>query len=126
MREELLIRVERLELPTLARERLPTIDAVLARQPLGTCKKLDQPLRDAALILALFDTGVRIQELLDPRTTDLLFERGLIRVVGKGRKERFMPIGARAMQAVSAYLRRERRPATAGFRASSWALLGSS
>lgn len=119
-REELLPSnpVQRLELPTLARVRLPTVDMQLAKQLLAVCKTRGQPLRDAALILTLFDTGVRVQELVSLCLCieDLLFERGLVRVMGKGSKELFVPIGGRAMRAVSAYLRRERAPAHAGAR----------
>jgi integrase/recombinase XerD len=115
-REELLTKnpVERLELPSLARVRMPTATVDLTRLLLATSRLEGHPLRDRAIILTLFDTGVRVQELLDLATTDLLFGRGLIRVMGKGHKERFVPIGARAMQAVSAYLRRERRPSHGG------------
>ncbi|WP_420595108.1 tyrosine-type recombinase/integrase [Deinococcus sp.] len=115
-REELLAAnpVQRLELPTLARVRLPTVNVELTKRLLAVSKTQGQPLRDAAMILTLFDTGVRVQELASLRTEDLLFERGLVRVMGKGHKERFVPIGGRAMQAVSAYLRRERAAAHAG------------
>jgi len=115
-REELLTRnpAARLELPSLVRERMPTMTADTVKRLLAACKAFDQPLRDAAIILTLFDTGVRSQELLDLDTNHLLFERGLIRVMGKGSKERFVPIGARAMQAVTVYMRRERRPSHEG------------
>ena len=117
-REELLARnpAARLELPSLVKERLPTMTAAHVKTLLTTCKTFDQPLRDAAVILTLFDTGVRSQELLDLDTDHLLFERGLIRVMGKGSKERFVPIGAKAMQAVTVYMRRERHPSHEGVR----------
>lgn len=105
---------QRLELPTLVRERMPTVTAAVVKSLLGACRDSDQPLRDAALIVTLFDTGLRVQELVDLRMTDLLFPQGLIRVLGKGNKERFVPIGAKATLAVNAYLRKERRPAVAG------------
>jgi site-specific recombinase XerD len=117
-REELLTTnpAQRLELPSLVRLRLPTMTGELIKRLLTACKVNRQPLRETAILLTLFDTGLRCQELLDLADTDLLFERGLIRVMGKGRKERFVPIGARAMQAVTVYRRRERTPSHAGVR----------
>ncbi len=114
--EEILERspAQRLELPSLTRERMPTVTPELTKRLLAAGKEAGQPLRDAALVVALFDTGLRVQELVDLKLQDLLFDRGLIRVNGKGSKERFVPIGARAMGAISAYLRREREPAYAG------------
>ena len=100
----------RLELPSLVHKRLPTMTVEKVKRLLVACKTSGEPLRNAAIVLTLFDTGGRCQELLDLSASDLLFERGMIRVMGKGSKERFVPIGARAMQAVVAYGRRERRP----------------
>ena len=60
--------------------------------------------------MTLFDTGVRVSELTGLRLSDLRLERGLIRVLGKGSKERFVPVGSRAMLAMTAYIRRERKP----------------
>ncbi|MGY2892853.1 tyrosine-type recombinase/integrase [Deinococcus sp. UYEF24] len=117
-REELLTRnpAARLELPSLVRERMPTMTAATVKRLLLSCKTFERPLRDTAIILTLFDTGVRSQELLDIDTDHLLFERGLIRVMGKGSKERFVPIGAKAMQAITVYMRRERHPSHEGVR----------
>ena len=115
-REELLSSspARRLELPSLVKQRMPTMTAEAVKELLTVCKTFDQPLRETAVIMTLFDTGVRVQELLDLERADLLFERGLIRVMGKGSKERFVPIGSRAMQALTAYQRRERRPSHEG------------
>jgi len=107
---------KRLELPSLSRERQSAVTPELLKRLVRACKGTEQPLRDTAVILTLYDTGVRISELLGLSTDDLHFERGLIRVMGKGSKERFVPIGAKAMQAVNSYMRRERRPKHAGVR----------
>ncbi|WP_104991403.1 tyrosine-type recombinase/integrase [Deinococcus sp. NW-56] len=115
-REELLSTnpVKRLEMPTVDRQRLPAVSGEQVQLLLKTCRKGPQPLRDCALVLTLFDTGIRVQEAVNLQLSALLFERGLLRIHGKGNKERFVPIGARAMQALNIYLRRERRPAHAG------------
>ncbi|PYE55297.1 tyrosine-type recombinase/integrase [Deinococcus yavapaiensis] len=115
-KEELLTRnpAKRLELPSLPKERQPTVTTAVAQALQKACKKTEQPLRDVAIVLTLFDTGVRVHELIGLKLEDLQFERGLVRVMGKGAKERYVPIGSRAMSAVSAYIRRERHQRHAG------------
>lgn len=106
--------VKRLEMPTVSKRRLPTVTTAQVRMLLEASKQLDQPTRDAAVLLVLFDTGVRAHELVGLQLDDIRFEQGLLRVVGKGDKERFVPIGARALTALSTYLRRERKAVHAG------------
>lgn len=115
-REELLPRnpAKRLELPSLPKERQPTVTVETAQKLQKACKKTEQPLRDMAVLLTLFDTGLRVHELTGLKLEDLQFERGLVRVMGKGAKERFVPIGSKAMTAITAYIRRERQPRHAG------------
>lgn len=73
-------------------------------------------LRDRAILETLYATGVRISELVGLDRRDLDFEAALLRVVGKGDKERVVPIGRSARGALDDYLARGRpqleRPAT--------------
>lgn len=102
---------QRLALPPLPRKRLPTVTNDDAQRLLGVAKTLDQPLRDAAMLMLLFDTGLRVSELIRVTSKDLEPAQGLIRVVcGKGDKDRTVPVGTRTLTALSAYQRRERRP----------------
>ncbi|MGB2770567.1 MAG: site-specific tyrosine recombinase XerD [Candidatus Zixiibacteriota bacterium] len=66
-------------------------------------------LRDEAILEFLYATGVRISELIHTKRKDVLTEVELVRVIGKGNKERIIPIGRAAIASVQKYLR-EARP----------------
>lgn len=60
--------------------------------------------RDSCIIEMLYSCGVRVSELCDIKTGEISFENKVIRVFGKGKKERMVPIGDRALAAVKKYL----------------------
>ena len=64
-------------------------------------------LRDRALLETLYSTGARVSELVGINLEDLRSSDGLIHLRGKGRKERIVPIGAVALQAIQAYLNQQ-------------------
>jgi len=59
--------------------------------------------RDAAILETLYSCGLRISELCTLRATDIDWNNQLVRVQGKGKKERFVPIGAPALEAIRKY-----------------------
>jgi integrase/recombinase XerD len=61
-------------------------------------------LRDRALLECLYATGARVQEACDWRLDDLRLDDGVARCVGKGRKERWVPLGKPAAEAVRRWL----------------------
>lgn len=71
-------------------------------------------LRDRALMELLYAAGVRVSELVGLDTTDVNLGDGLLRVRGKGRKERMVLIGRPARRALKAYLREGRPRLAAG------------
>ena len=66
--------------------------------------------RDRAMLELLYSCGLRVTELITLRVCDLFFGEGYIRVVGKGNKQRLVPINATARERIMIYLddRRER------------------
>jgi integrase/recombinase XerD len=75
-------------------------------------KLLEQPnqktalgLRDRALLEVLYSTGLRVSELTSLRVTDLDTKVGCVRCIGKGDKERIVPVGRKALGIVERYLR---------------------
>lgn len=65
-------------------------------------------LRDRAILETLYATGMRITELRLLTMSQLLFEHDLVRVIGKGNKERLVPIGGTAQRWIEDYRRRAR------------------
>jgi integrase/recombinase XerC len=61
-------------------------------------------LRDRAIIELFYSAGIRLSELTGLNIADVDFAGGLIRVRGKGRKERIVPVGTPAFQALGLYL----------------------
>ncbi|MBX3746842.1 MAG: tyrosine recombinase XerC [Verrucomicrobiae bacterium] len=61
------------------------------------------PARDTAIIEVIYSCGLRIGELCGLRMEDLDVREGLLRVRGKGKKERVVPVGGHAVRAVEAY-----------------------
>ena len=70
-------------------------------------------LRDLAMLEVLYSTGLRVSELIGLRVTDLDSKVGCIRCIGKGDKERIVPVGRKALAMVEKYLR-DARPKLLG------------
>lgn len=79
--------------------------------PSGEKKKRGRPVepgiaeRDAAILETIYSCGLRISELCGLRVEDVNFREQLVRVRGKGRKERQVPIGETALRAIQGYWR---------------------
>ncbi len=96
---------DRLESPRRGRVLPETLSVTEVEALLGS-PKVEQPLawRDRALLELAYGAGLRVSELCSLGLTDLLLTENLIRVFGKGSKERLVPIGRSVIGAVSVYL----------------------
>lgn len=77
--------------------------------------KDERGLRDRAILETFYSTGMRISELVGLRVEDIDFISGVVKVMGKGRKERMLPIGEPAISAIRAYLEKRRKQPDALF-----------
>lgn len=80
------------------------IDRIIATVDTSTVKGL----RDQAMLEVLYSCGLRVSELTSLRIQDLFFGEGYIRVIGKGDKQRIVPISAVARERIHRYL--DKRP----------------
>lgn len=76
------------------------IDAMLATFDMTTSKGC----RDSAIVEVLYSCGLRVSELTSLRIQDLFFGEGYIRIVGKGDKQRLVPIGSVARDKIQLYM----------------------
>jgi integrase/recombinase XerD len=73
-------------------------------------EKIPLGLRDRAMLEVLYSTGLRVSELIGLRVSDVDTKVGCVRCIGKGDKERIVPIGRQALVMVEKYLRKARPP----------------
>lgn len=101
---------ERLDTPKRWRT-LPDVLSVDEVDRLLAAPTLDEPFafRDRAMLELAYGAGLRVSEWITLGVKDVLLDDALVRVFGKGSKERLVPIGRRAIAAVAVYLR-ELRP----------------
>jgi integrase/recombinase XerD len=83
---------------------LEEVDRLL-RQPDQTST---MGIRDRAMIELMYSTGVRVSELCGLRAADLQMDPGCLRCIGKGDKERLVPVGRQALKSVQQYVQQVR------------------
>ena len=102
--------LENIETPKTARI-LPNvltineIDEVLSKTDVKT--KLG--LRDRAILETMYATGLRVSELINLEISNVFFDDGFVRVIGKGSKERIVPIGRSALKFITKYINDSRQ-----------------
>lgn len=95
---------ETIDGPRIGRK-LPEVLGIEAVERLLAAPPRDTPrgLRDAAMIETLYATGLRVTELVSIKLTEVNLSTGYVRVTGKGRKQRLVPLGQTAADAIDAY-----------------------
>lgn len=65
-------------------------------------------LRDSAMLELLYSSGLRVSELVKIKLGDIHFDAGFVRIMGKGARERVVPVNTRALEKVKTYMVKER------------------
>ncbi len=96
---------EHLESPKVEK-RLPHVMSLTEVEALLSQPAQDEPcsLRDKAMLEVLYATGIRVSELVSLDRTDVNLEAGYLRCLGKGSKERIVPLGSVAIRALAVYM----------------------
>ena len=94
-----------IETPHIQRK-LPDILSLDEVEQLLSQPNITTPLgqRDRAMLELLYATGLRVSELVNVRLLDVNLEAGYVKTLGKGSKERLVPFGEKALQAIQSYL----------------------
>jgi site-specific recombinase XerD len=96
----------RMKPPLVPDQPVPIIPQDGLRRLLATCAGRDfDARRDTAIIMLLLDAGPRVGELIGMCVTDVDFDLEVVGVLGKGRRERALPVGRRTALAIDRYLR---------------------
>jgi integrase/recombinase XerD len=90
--------------------RLPKVMSEKQVDSLLNAPDLDSPLglRDRAMLETLYATGLRVSELVNLKLHEIGFNEGVLRVIGKGNKERLVPLGEQAIDWLTRYLNESR------------------
>lgn len=100
---------QRVKIPKAPRRVIPAFSDSQLAGLLGVINtSRDEGYRDYAIILTLLDTGLRVSELVGLRPDDVWLEDGVLKVMGKGGKERLIPMGKRVQRLLWNYVRRFR------------------
>lgn len=111
---------ETLEAPRLGRPLPVVLSVAEVERILGAIRPEEAyAFRDRAILEVLYGAGLRVSECAALRVRDLMLEEGLLHVTGKGSRQRLVPVGGRASDAMRRYLRdlrpRLETPASEGY-----------
>ena len=79
---------------------LDEIDTIISAIDLSS----NEGQRNKAILETLYSCGLRVSELINLQITNLFFDMGFVKVIGKGNKERFVPIGQKAIKEIKLYI----------------------
>ncbi|RMG16634.1 MAG: site-specific tyrosine recombinase XerD [Bacteroidetes bacterium] len=111
---------ERLELPRFSKKLPQLLSVAEIEALLAAIQPADRhALRNKAIVEVLYACGLRVSELVNLQRSGVFFEEGFVQIMGKGRKERLIPIGEPALNALRTYYHEQRlqQPAAHGHEA---------
>ncbi|MFY0605153.1 MAG: site-specific tyrosine recombinase XerD [Cyclobacteriaceae bacterium] len=101
---------ELLEAPKIGRKLPDTLDFHEIEKIFSAIDvSTDAGIRNRAMLETLYSSGLRVTELIELKISNIYFDEGFIRVVGKGSKERLVPIGREALKHIKLYRDHVRR-----------------
>jgi integrase/recombinase XerD len=101
--------IERITAPRISKKLPGVLDVNEIEKILSAPNKNDKlGLRDKAMLELFYACGTRVSELINIKVNDLFFDNEIIRVFGKGSRERLIPIGSSAVKWVREYLKKSR------------------
>ena len=92
-------------------KKLPVCISIEEVEALLEAPDLEKPegLRDRAMLEVMYSSGLRVSELLGLKINQINFQKGIIKIIGKGSKERHVPIGDYALEYLNKYIEGPRR-----------------
>jgi site-specific recombinase XerD len=101
--------MQKVRMPKVPQKVIPTLPEQEVEQLLSQPdRSTDTGFRDFALLLTFLDTGARLSEMSHLKFSDVDLENGYLKVMGKGSKERYLPIGQKVAKALLRYRLRHR------------------
>jgi len=98
----------RLKIPRPPRKVITTFSQPQLESLLSVISSSAEGYRDTVIVLTLLDTGLRVNELINLKMDNVWLEEGLIKVLGKGNKERLIPIGRQIRRLLWRYINQYR------------------
>lgn len=97
---------ELIESPKLP-QKIPTVLSIEEVERIINSVDLSIPQghRNRAILETLYASGLRVSELTELKISDMIFDLGFVKVIGKGNKERFVPIGEQAIKHIKTYIK---------------------
>ena len=98
----------KLKIPKPPKKIMPTFSQSQIESLLSVISNSAKGYRDRVIILTLLDTGLRVNELINLKIDNVWLEEGIIKVLGKGNKERLLPIGKQIRKLLWRYINHHR------------------
>ena len=96
----------KLKIPKPPKKVMATFSPYQVESLLGVINGSAESYRDMVIILVLLDTGLRVNELINLMMDNVWLDEGLIKVLGKGNKERLVPMGKQVRKLLWRYITR--------------------